>query len=630
MFAGPLDLSEKSKRRIEALLLVALSIFASIPVLAPLGEGVGHDLVFHLLRIEGIAQGLHDGAFPVRMQYSQMQGMGYPASIMYPDALLYFPALLRFAGLSTTVSYRIFVMALNFVTLASAYVFAKRFAESRAIGFAAAIVWVFGTYRLVDVYLRAAVGEYCALSALPFIAYGLWCAFTRRGRASTRVAPSLWIAFGMAGVVCSHVISVVLSVFALAGLLVALAICGDRKLRGWLSLLGGAGMALLLLLWMIVPLFSWYAGQDMWVTDPSRETPMGVVARRAGTLGQLLGVFPTIAGLSSETTDGVYHEMPLSVGIGAMCLCLCALVSVLIEGKPSRGRGDGGVAAPRRAPAFEKDFRVGTICLLVSLAACVVLCCCSFLWTERLPFMKLLENIQYPWRFLGPILFICAVVGALVLRCFSRSRNLAPLAKAACVCVCVLTLVEGGHSLTSVMYEETKLPNMAALETSQQAITTVMNGEYLPAAVSIEDIDAKLQHMDEEKGGYTLSHHADGGRVFDVVFDGTLDGGSVELPLVYYEGYQIVGSDSDKVALRASDAGFVELDVGEHFAGSVQVKWVEPLVWRIATVISAIFLAVVVVWIAWQWKTAGRRRSCARGELHPRGRRARRYSPTRR
>ncbi len=618
MLAELSGLSEASKRRIAALLLVALSIFASAPVLAPLGEGVGHDLVFHLFRIEGMAQALHDGAFPVRMQYSQIQGMGYPTSIMYPDALLYFPALLRYAGLSTTMSYRVFVVAFNFLTLVSTYVFAKRFSRSRVTAFAVAIVWVFGTYRLVDIYLRAAVGEYCALSALPFIAYGLWCAFTRRGKASTRVAPCLWIAFGMAGVVCSHVISTVLAFFALAGLLIALAICGDRKVRGWLSVLGGAGIAVLLLLWMIVPMLSWYAGQDMWVTDPSRKTAMGVVAQRAGTLGQLLGVFPTIAGLSSEARDGIYHEMPLSVGVGALCLCACALASVAIK-RPSHAGRDAEAGALKRFAAFEGKTRLSMIILLVFLAICVALCCLSFLWKERLPLMKLLENIQYPWRFLGPILFLCALVGLLALVRFATCQRLARFARTACICVCILALVEGGHSLTSVMYEETKLPDMAALEMSDQAATTVMNGEYLPAAVSVEDINERLQHMGEERDGYTISHHADGGRVFDIAFDGTLEGTSVELPLIYYEGYQIVDSASSGVALRASDAGFIELEVGEHFSGTVHIKWVEPSSWRIATVVSILALIAVVVWIAYRQKTAQRPRPRLHEERHSRG-----------
>ena len=51
----------------------------------------GHDMAFHLLRIEGIAQELKNGSFPARIHSLSLYGYGYPVSIFYGDILLYLP-----------------------------------------------------------------------------------------------------------------------------------------------------------------------------------------------------------------------------------------------------------------------------------------------------------------------------------------------------------------------------------------------------------------------------------------------------------------------------------------------------------------------------------------------------------
>lgn len=54
--------------------LAAISVISSIPLLSRTLLW-GADLEFHLFRIEGIAQGLRDGQFPVFMQTVQVGDM---------------------------------------------------------------------------------------------------------------------------------------------------------------------------------------------------------------------------------------------------------------------------------------------------------------------------------------------------------------------------------------------------------------------------------------------------------------------------------------------------------------------------------------------------------------------------
>ena len=75
--------------RKKVLWLVFIVALVCLPLAAPGIEGRwGQDLGFHLMRIEGIAEGLENGVFPVKMQGLWMEGYGYPVSVYYGDFLL--------------------------------------------------------------------------------------------------------------------------------------------------------------------------------------------------------------------------------------------------------------------------------------------------------------------------------------------------------------------------------------------------------------------------------------------------------------------------------------------------------------------------------------------------------------
>ena len=116
-------LTAKSKGII--LILLIFDFIACLPLFMDYLPA-GHDLVFHLYRIEGIAEGIRQGQGIVRLQSSQLNGFGYPVSIMYGDIFLYPVAFLRLLGLSVISCYRVYVFVINSITMILAYVVAKK------------------------------------------------------------------------------------------------------------------------------------------------------------------------------------------------------------------------------------------------------------------------------------------------------------------------------------------------------------------------------------------------------------------------------------------------------------------------------------------------------------------------
>ena len=94
----------------------------------------GHDLFFHLNRIEGIANGLRNGQFPVRIHSSTLLGYGYAAPEFYPELFLYFPALLRNLGVSLCACVRVFEACIHLATAVSCYLCVRGMMNSRRVG----------------------------------------------------------------------------------------------------------------------------------------------------------------------------------------------------------------------------------------------------------------------------------------------------------------------------------------------------------------------------------------------------------------------------------------------------------------------------------------------------------------
>ena len=188
------------KNRRDAMILVCAAAFACMPLL---WRGVydGHDLLFHLNRIEGIASGLRNGQFPVRIHSSTLLGYGYAAPEFYPELFLYFPAALRNLGVSLSASVRVFEACINLATALACYLCVRSLMRSRRAAVGASVLYTLCIYRLVNLYTRATLGESLAMIFFPMVLLGLYEVLRRDEKR--------WplLALGMTGVCMSHLLS---------------------------------------------------------------------------------------------------------------------------------------------------------------------------------------------------------------------------------------------------------------------------------------------------------------------------------------------------------------------------------------------------------------------------------------
>ena len=227
--------------------------------------------------------------------------------------------------------------------------------------------------------------------------------------------------------------------------------------------------------------------------------------------------------------------------------------------------------------------------MIVSLIVLGVLGCIPAVWNESIPFVPFLSGIQFPWRFIGPILFICCVLGAIAFRRFTHS-SLTSAVPVVSLVVIILTFAEGGSTLGSAQYN---LPTQASVSSSDESLEritgSIMGGEYLPQEAQYQtvlDLASSLNPGEPYRGdGFEMTHEASGGRVFNVSFDGSKN--EVSLPLLSYPGYEIV-SNAEGSSIDADTNGLILLKVPHGFSGTVSVKFVPPAHWRLYEVVSLV------------------------------------------
>ena len=135
------------------------------------------DVCYHLLRIEGLKDGMLDGQFPVVIFPEALAGNGYLNS-MYPYLFLYIPAFLRLLGVSLALSYKTLIFLANIATVAVIYKVLKSMTPSRYACILGTALYILLPYRFTNIYARGALGETLALTFLPLIIGGfLPCAY---------------------------------------------------------------------------------------------------------------------------------------------------------------------------------------------------------------------------------------------------------------------------------------------------------------------------------------------------------------------------------------------------------------------------------------------------------------------
>ncbi len=192
-----------SNKKLYLAISVIVLFIACLPLFTVNCVG-GHDIAYHLLRIEALKTGILSGRPFLRINMLFFGGMGYASSLFYPDFLLYFPAILRALGVGINLSYHLFIALCILLGFASSFYCAKHVSKSDLAAVITAVIFTLYQYHIYDIYTRSAVGEFTAVIFVPFVIAGIYDFMYEEYK------HPWFLAIGMAGVLLCHTITTVI------------------------------------------------------------------------------------------------------------------------------------------------------------------------------------------------------------------------------------------------------------------------------------------------------------------------------------------------------------------------------------------------------------------------------------
>lgn len=131
----------------------------------------GHDLAFHVMRLDALIDALRDGTFSIYLDYKAADGYGYATKWFYSDLML-IPFGLIGLLTSTITAYKSMIIGYTVLCGILSYISGYKIFNNRYIAFILCILYTFSYYRLYDVYNRAALGETICLTFIPLALWG--------------------------------------------------------------------------------------------------------------------------------------------------------------------------------------------------------------------------------------------------------------------------------------------------------------------------------------------------------------------------------------------------------------------------------------------------------------------------
>ena len=164
---------EKKENRITLWFFIITMIIATSPLISRYCIN-GHDLEYHLLRIESLKEGILIGRPFMKVNTLFFGGAGYASTLFYSDLFMHIPALLRVFHVSIGKSFHIYTAIIFVLCYISTFYCVWKMSLSKFAASVAAMLLTLCPYHMDDMVVRTACGENAAFIFLPLAVYGLF------------------------------------------------------------------------------------------------------------------------------------------------------------------------------------------------------------------------------------------------------------------------------------------------------------------------------------------------------------------------------------------------------------------------------------------------------------------------
>lgn len=533
------DLINKNKKKTLIFILV-LTLLSSIPVFIFPGIKQGDDTYFHLSRILALSKNIKEFNFFQGVYPGYFDNYGYANGLFYPDIFLYIPACLTALGVNLIVSYKLFLILINFFSILSMYICIKGISNNKYPSTLGSIIYAFSSYRLVDMYERAALGETLAFVFLPLVIYGIYeIIFKDKNK-------FYFLVIGMSGLIFTHIIStyIIGIILTILCLLNIKKILKEKRLK---YIIISAIITLLITSYFLIPMLEQMESQTFYYSN-TPNIDQFVLAKRTVPIYLLFIEIPNLFNVLFKT-----YWIPSGIGIIFLYLIYKKYKNKEINDK-----------------FINQNYIISIITLLLI----------SFkpFWKLSL-IKKIFYPIQFPWRFYIVPTLLLTICGSILISKIKENKvflkNTFIISMISLVSMFIICIIP--NRLREIKYYDSSF------------------SEYLPIEVDIDYINNRgniITFNNNVNHSFTKN-----GINMKINFDNNnYENTYMELPLVYYKGYT-ASIDKNNLDLFKTENGLVGVRINNIKNGIINVKYEGTKISKITKYISTISFILFVLYV---------------------------------
>lgn len=473
------------------------------------------DFSFHMPRTLSLYRTIQSGHLIPSFDYSAFGSYGSAYNLFYPYLLNSYPiAIFRLISGSWTAAYITYYWIITLSTLLIAYYAIQTITKTRMPALIFSIIYTFSTYRAIDSFFRADLGELLVITSLPLV----FCGIELLIRGDYYKWPMLTV--GMTLVAYSHVLSLLtISIFIILRLLFCITNLSKQLI---ISLVKATTMTLLLSSFQLFSIIEQYHFQPL----------------RSVVIVNLLDKTASFATLLQSSLSNQYIT-PDVISPGLIVFLLAILIL-------------------HYSYQLLYHFNYVSISALLGLMA-IILSTTLFPWylLNRLPF----NIIQFPFRFLMLASYFIIFSGTLI---FSELLNKLPTSTRKYSLIVLFILIMTLHLQTSTnLIQHSPQDSRLTYET----IVPPNNYDYHPNVnlFKLQTIKQKLFKVNNKSYQNSLSlKHTNQSFYFD--YHTSSSSTAIDTPVIRYKGVKAFDNGHTIPTIR-SNRGTIEIllhDAGKH------------------------------------------------------------------
>ena len=497
------------------------------------------DGIQHIARAIGTEKSIQDGVYLGNIINNFASSFGYSWNLFYGPFSTFGIIFFKLLTGSYVIGYKIFMGVCLFLSGITMYMLVNKVTEKKDVALLAGIFYLSFPYHLTDLYTRNAVGEFVAFIFIPLVFLGLYNLFKTKDK-------YYYLSVGAIGLILTHnLTTVIVAVFAFFYVLVNIKYLKEHYVQKGLII--SSIFILMVTAFFILPMIETKMSTEYAVYED------GIMATKESFINRGLELKQLFV-----TKDGEY-----SFEIGIHIIIMLAFSKMVLK--------------------FIKDDKNKSeylFCLIVGIIS-------IFMTTKYFPwkiFPEALSMVQFPWRYMQIGMFFLSIVAAVNMSVVIKRFGF--------VDIVVMTVIA-----VLLCYEYESLGVMTGKE--YECVAGLGKDEYL----SLKSYNNKFYVASRVKGIVVLDGNTEVaeelkfGDKFICEITVTSDAAKIELPYIYYPGYEIRADGVIIDNVFETENGMLGFIIEKDEKVKIEVEYVGTNVTKLSLIISVIGIISLGIYI---------------------------------